>query len=72
MKLTADESIEKSLEKLKARTKKPSFNNNKGLTKIKRYILLDAIDFIQQLVDSKNSDKRESSITFRNSHDERS
>jgi hypothetical protein len=55
MKLTADETIEKSLEKLIARTKKPSFNNNKGLTKIKQYIILDSIDFIQQLLDSENS-----------------
>jgi hypothetical protein len=57
MKLTADETIEKSLEKLIARTKKPSFNNNKGLTKIKQYIILDSIDFIQQLLDSENQDK---------------
>lgn len=55
MKLTADETIEKSLEKLIARTKKPSFNNNKGLTKIKQYIILDSIDFIQQILDSDNS-----------------
>ena len=55
MKLTVDETIEKSLEKLIARTKKPSFNNNKGLTKIKQYIILDSIDFIQQILDSENS-----------------
>jgi len=60
MKLTADETIEKSLEKLIARTKKPSFNNNKGLTKIKQYIILDSIDFIQQVLDSENPNKRES------------
>lgn len=57
MKLTADESIEKSLEKLIARTKKPSFNNNKGLTKIKQNILLDSIDFLQQVLESENSNK---------------
>jgi len=57
MKLTADETIEKSLEKLIARTKKPSFNNNKGLTKIKQYILLDSIEFIQQVLKSENSTK---------------
>ena len=57
MKLTADETIEKSLKKLIARTKKPSFKNNKGLTKIKQYIILDSIDFIQQLLDSENQDK---------------
>jgi len=72
MKLTADETIEKSLEKLIARTKKPSFNNNKGLTKIKQSILLDSIEFIQQLVDFKNSDKRECSIGFNIQNDERS
>ena len=53
MKLTADETIEKSLEKLIARTKKPSFNNNKGLTKIEQFILLDSIEFIEQLLDVK-------------------
>jgi len=57
MKLTADETIEKSLEKLIARTKKPSFNNNKGLTKIKQYIILDSIDFIKQVLESENSNK---------------
>lgn len=57
MKLTAEETIEKSLEKLIARTKKPSFNNNKGLTKIKQYILLDSIEFIQQVLKSENSTK---------------
>ncbi len=60
MKLKADESIEKSLEKLKARTKKPSFNNNKGLTKIKQYIILDSIDFLEQLLDAEKP-TRESS-----------
>ena len=57
MKLKVDESIEKSLEKLKARTERPSFNNNKGLTKIKRYILLDAIDFIEHILSFEYSDK---------------
>jgi len=57
MKLTVDETIEKSLEKLKARTKKPSFNNNKGLTKIKQFILLDSIDFLEQVLNSENSNK---------------
>jgi len=57
MKLKADETIEKSLEKLIARTKKPSFNNNKGLTKIKQYIILDSIEFLQQILDSENSNK---------------
>jgi len=57
MKLKANETIEKSLEKLIARTKKPSFNNNKGLTKIKQYIILDSIEFLQQVLDSENSNK---------------
>ncbi len=63
MKLTADETIEKSLEKLIARTKKPSFNNNKGLTKIKQYIILDSIDFIQQILDSENSQESVKSLS---------
>ena len=46
MKLKADETIEKSLEKLISRTKKSSFNNNKGLTKIKQYIILYSIVFL--------------------------
>jgi hypothetical protein len=53
MKLKVDETIEKSLEKLIARTKKPSFNNNKGLTKIEQFILLDSIEFIEQLLEVK-------------------
>ena len=65
MKLTADETIEKSLEKLIARTKKQSFNNNKGLTKIKQYIILDSIDFIQQLLDSEDSNKSLNKTTKR-------
>jgi len=65
MKLTADETIEKSLEKLIARTKKPSFNNNKGLTKIKQYLILDSIDFIQQLLDSEDSNKSLNKTTKR-------
>ena len=56
MKLKLNDSLEESLEKLIARTKKPSFENNKGLTKIQQNILLDSIDFIQKLLDAKNSD----------------
>lgn len=55
MKLKVDETLEKSLEKLIARTKKPSFDNNKGLTKIKQNIILDSIDFIEQILASENS-----------------
>jgi hypothetical protein len=52
MKLKSDETLEQSLEKLIARTKKPSFKNNKGLTKIQQNILLDSIDFIEELLDA--------------------
>jgi hypothetical protein len=58
MKLKANETLEQSLEKLIARTEKPSFKNNKGLTKIQQHILLDSIDLIQNLLDSKKSDKK--------------
>jgi hypothetical protein len=58
MKLKLNDSLEESLEKLIVRTKKPSFENNKGLTKIQQNILLDSIDFIQKLLDAKNSDKK--------------
>ena len=58
MKLKSNETLEKSLEKLIARTKKPSFKNNKGLTKIQQNILLDSIEFIQKLLDAKNSEKK--------------
>lgn len=54
MKLKLDEKLEQSLERLIARTEKPSFDNNKGLTKIKRFILLDSIDFIQNLLEDQN------------------
>ena len=58
MKLKTNETLEKSLEKLITRTKKPSFKNNKGLTKIQQNILLDSIDFIQMLLDAKNFEKK--------------
>ena len=58
MKLKSDETLEQSLEKLIARTKKSSFKNNKGLTKIQQNILLDSIDFIQKLLDAKNFEKK--------------
>ena len=57
MKLKINETLEQSLERLIKRTKKPSFNNNKGLTKIEQYIVLDSIDFIKQLISSKDSSK---------------
>ncbi|HIP34262.1 MAG TPA: hypothetical protein EYG89_06060 [Bacteroidia bacterium] len=58
MKLKRNETLEQSLEKLIARSKKPSFKNNKGLTKIEQNILLDSIDFIQKILDSQDSDKK--------------
>jgi hypothetical protein len=64
MKLKSDETLEQSLEKLIARTKKPSFKNNKGLTKIQQNILLDSIDFIEQLLDADRP-TRESSKRMR-------
>ena len=54
MKLKLDETLEQSLEKLIIRTKQPSFDNNKGLTKIQQYIVLDSIDFIKALIKIKN------------------
>ena len=57
MKLKINETLEQSLERLIKRTEKPSFDNNKGLTKIEQYIVLDSIDFIKQLISSKDSSK---------------
>lgn len=57
MKLKINETLEQSLERLIKRTEKPSFDNNKGLTKIEQYIVLDSIDFIKQLVSSKDRSK---------------
>ncbi len=51
MKLKLDESLEESLVRLQERTKKPSFDNNKGLTKIERFIILDSIDYISRVLD---------------------
>ena len=51
MKLKLEESLEESLKKLRKRTKKPSFDNNKGLTKIERFIILDSIDYISRVLD---------------------
>ncbi|HFU76330.1 MAG TPA: hypothetical protein ENK66_08810 [Arcobacter sp.] len=55
MKLKIEENLDQSLEKLIKRTQKPSFSNNKGLTKIQRFILLDTIDFIQNLEKKKGN-----------------
>jgi hypothetical protein len=51
MKLRLEESLEQSLARLEKRTEKPSFDNNKGLTKIERYIILDSIDYISRVLD---------------------
>ena len=61
MKLKVNDSLEESLRKLIARTKKPSFDNNKGLTKIEQSILLDSIEFIEQLLEIEKEPTRESS-----------
>ena len=61
MKLKVNETLEESLKKLIVRTKKPSFQNNKGLTKIEQSILLDSIEFIEQLLEVKKEPTRESS-----------
>jgi hypothetical protein len=50
MKLRLDESLEESLMRLQERTRKPSFDNNKGLTKIERFIILDSIDYISRVL----------------------
>jgi len=54
MKLKLNETLDQSLERLIKRTKKPSFDNNKGLTKIEQHIILDSIDFIKLLTSSKD------------------
>jgi len=59
MKLKLEESIEKTLERLIKRTKKPSFDNNKGLTKIQQYIMLDTIEIIKGLGAGESIDERE-------------
>ena len=47
MKLKIEESLEETLERLIKRSEKPSFANNKGLTKIERFIILDSVAFIK-------------------------
>jgi hypothetical protein len=49
MKLKLNETLDQSLQRLITRTKQPSFNNNKGLTKIQQHILLDSIDLLKLL-----------------------
>jgi hypothetical protein len=49
MKLKLNETIDQSLQRLITRTKQPSFDNNKGLTKIQQHILLDSIDLLKLL-----------------------
>ena len=59
MKLKLEESIQQTLERLIKRTKKPSFDNNKGLTKIQQYIMLDTIEMIKGLGAGESIDERE-------------
>jgi len=59
MKLKLEENIKQSLERLKKRTQKPSFNNNKGLTKIQRFIILDTIEVIEHLGSGESIDELE-------------
>jgi hypothetical protein len=66
MKLKLDESLEESLVRLQERTKKPSFDNNKGLTKIERFIILDSIDYISRILDVEECN----SLTFSPNSDE--
>lgn len=49
MKLKLEESIEQTLKRLIKRTEKPSFDNNKGLTKIQQFIMIDTIEIIKSL-----------------------
>jgi len=58
MKLKLNETLEQSLQRLIKRTKQPSFDNNKGLTKIQQSILLDSIDFIELLIEEDKSIKK--------------
>lgn len=50
MKLKLNETLDQSLQRLINRTKQPSFNNNKGLTKIQQHIVLDTIDLLEVLL----------------------
>jgi len=58
MKLKLNETLEQSLQRLIKRTEQPSFNNNKGLTKIQQSILLDSIDFIKLLIEEDKPIKK--------------
>ena len=66
MKLKLEENLEQSLIRLEERTKKSSFDNNKGLTKIERFILLDSISYIKAVLDIKE----ENSLGFSPNSDE--
>jgi len=57
MKLKLEETIEQTLKRLIKRTKKPSFDNNKGLTKIQQYIMLDTIEIIKSLDPGESIDE---------------
>lgn len=49
MKLKLNETLDQSLQRLITRTKQPSFDNNRGLTKIQQNIILDSIDLLNLL-----------------------
>jgi len=66
MKLKLEESLEQSLIRLEERTKKSSFDNNKGLTKIERFILLDSIAYIKAVLNVEETN----SLTFSPNSDE--
>jgi len=61
MKLKLNETLEQSLDRLIHRTKQPSFDNNKGLTKIQQNILLDSIDFLKVLIEEDKPLKKSKS-----------
>ena len=61
MKLKLNETLEQSLDRLIHRTKQPSFDNNKGLTKIQQNIILDSIDFLKVLIEEDKPLKKSKS-----------
>ena len=61
MKLKLNETLDQSLQRLITRTKQPSFDNNKGLTKIQQHILLDTIKLLRLLtLEDKSLEKSKS------------
>jgi hypothetical protein len=58
MKLKLNETLNQSLQRLINRTKQPSFDNNKGLTKIQQHMLLDSIDLLKVVIEEDKSLKQ--------------